>query len=147
MNTDLYTPPSLPSVAAKNFNSRSALVSVLRWLQWSILSMAVLIIYTFAYLNDPNKNHWKLDIVGVTALAILLPVSFFFGVFLFKKLSNPWLSVLVYGLGLLTVFWLISCGFFAVLSGDYTVAIVGVIALMMHCPLINRKPRPPAADH
>ena len=139
MNTDPYTPPISSEEASPRSSSHSTLVSVLRWLQWSILSLLILLIYTFAYRIDPERDHWSLDLTGVIILVMLLPVSFFFGVFLFKKLSNPWLSLFVYGLGLFGIFFLISCGFFAVLRGDYTLICVGILGLVTHCPLINKK--------
>jgi hypothetical protein len=139
MKTDPYTPPSSPAGEGNISSSYSVLVSVLSWLQWSILTIFILLIYTFAYRINPDKNHWALDLTGVIILAILLPLSIFFGVFLFKKLSNPWLRLIVYGVGLFGVFMLIACGFFAVLSGDHILVILGIIGLILHCPLINKK--------
>ncbi len=139
MNTDPYTPPSSPAGGNENSSRYSPFFSVLSWLQWIILAMSILIIYTFSYRIDPDRNHWALNLTGIIMLMVLLPLALFFGVFLFRKLSNPWFRLLVYGLGLLGIFTLFSCGFFAVLSGDYSLVAVGLIGLIMHCPLINKR--------
>lgn len=140
MTPDPYTPPSYSLDAdnvVKYSRSHLIVVKILKWLAWSMLIILTLLVYTFAYRVNPDTNHWAVDLTGVIILIVLLPLSLFVGLFLLKKIANPWLNVLVYSFGLFVSFLLISCGFFAVLSGGYPLIIMGVIALLLYCPVIK----------
>lgn len=138
-DTNPYSSPNSSTADGEKPNSFSVIVSVVTWTLWTLLAMMILMLYMFAFKSDEGRNHWALNMVGVASIAIFLSIALFFGVFLFRKLSNPWLRLLVYGLGLVGVLMLMSCGFFAVTCGDYTLIISGLIGLFLHCPLINRK--------
>lgn len=138
MNADPYTPPSSSLEADKTVKySKGSIIltQILKWLAWSMWIILTLLVYTFAYRANPDTNHWAVDLTGVIILVVLLPLSLFLRFFLLRKIANPWVNALIYGFGLFLTFLLISCGFFAVLSGGYPLIIVGVIALLLYCPL------------
>ncbi len=142
MNTNPYDPPASESKASSSIGTSSTsslIVNFFKWAQWSLLSFFVLLVLMFSYKIDPEKNHWALNITGIAILIIFIPLSLSVGLILLKRIANPWLNVIIYGFGLFITFVFISCGFFAVLSGDFTVLLTSFICLLLYCPLINNK--------
>ena len=118
-------------------------VNILMWLIWSVILLGVSVLLAYAYLPAPDASKWLIGFEWVIALVLFLAIPLSIRFLLIPRIRNPWLLFLAFLIGIFFGDMTTIMGMFALLSGQQTYILAGVILLLLYCPFWIR----PRATH
>jgi len=134
MNDKPYeTPQSSPEVNSVS-NTPSIIVAVLIWVIWIILLLGEVVLLRYAYSPDPSSKKWVLSFEWLIALVILVAISLSIRFLLIPKIKKLWILFPSFLIGIFFANTISLTGMFAVLQGQQTHILVGVILILLYCP-------------
>ncbi len=137
MSNDLHASTNPQQEARKepeDLSNRTFIAKALMWIIWILTIFSMMVLFLYAYRIDPDKDHWAIDSMVVTTLAIFMPIALALRFFIIKKVKNIWLKLITYGFGLFISELIIIVGYFAVIRGDFTLISAGAAMILLYFP-------------
>jgi hypothetical protein len=123
-----------PFRKTEDLSNRTFIAKSIIWIAWVLIIFGIMVLYSFAYNTDRVKDHWGIDSVVIGVLVFLLPTSLALRFFVINKIQNLLLKITLYLIGLALSEFIILCGFFAVMSGDFLLLCVGAFMSLLYFP-------------
>jgi uncharacterized membrane protein len=117
-----------------NRHIHQTIMNVLMWLLWLVILFGIATIITFAYVPKPDVNKWLFEFHWLVTLFVLLAIPISVRFLLIPKLKNPWLIFLIFIIGVFFGECIAVIGMFALLNGQNTYILSGVITILLFCP-------------
>lgn len=104
------------------------------WFFWVNVLLGAFIILQYAYSPNLDSDQWILKFEFAVILLIFLVISLTLRFLLSSKIRRTWLMAIVFLAGMLFANLITMIGMFALLQGQQSAILLGLITTLLYCP-------------